>query len=87
MSDVPYMSFYDCNDGVYAAGFEGNVLFLSDAVPCFNNVAKPVLLSIAMDANQLQIILDNRHLFDSAFVSAALLLADKYNDLNVNIVD
>lgn len=46
-------------------------------------INKPVYLAIMANRQQLQPILDNPHLFDSAFVNAAHLLAKQYEDLKI----
>lgn len=44
---------------------------------------KPVYLSIFMDKEQLQAIIDNEHLFDKSLVNSAYLLLSHYNSLKV----
>lgn len=73
--------FKNLNNGSYATVFEDSLVFASLAGDL--NFQKPVYLAPLLNYNQLQTLLENKHLFDDQFVNCLNILNNQYLDLKL----
>ena len=81
---------YDKKSGVWFIKFWNYIVFLAVAATIDANDPindKPAYLSVLAHRSQMQIILDNAHLFDPSFVNAVYVLVRQYDTVQVDIVD
>lgn len=73
--------FHDNGNGVHTTVFNGLVTFSANGVSEISD--KPVYLSLMMSREQVQLIVDNKNLFDESMILAAEKLLNQYDTLNV----
>ena len=81
---------YDKKSGVWFIKFWNYIVFLAVAATIDDNDPvndKPAYLSVLAHRSQMQVILDNAHLFDPSFVNAVYVLVRQYDTVQVDIVD
>ena len=82
--------FIPARHGSYGTNFNGYLTFVADGYNSLKpagqpNFDKPVYLGLMMSPAQLQVLIDNRQLFDKDFCDALDKLAKNYEEVEFRV--
>lgn len=79
MGGLPQGHYFACFSGIFLSFWRGVCVLALPATSYFCG-EKRVYLSLLMSMRQLQVILDNAHLFDDELIKAAVALKERYEN-------